>query len=193
PISQATNLPTAIDCDLLVVGGGVNDAGIARDAAGRGLSVVLCEKDDLGAHTSSSSTKLIHGGLRYLEHYEFSLVRKALQEREVLLRNAPHIMRPLRFVLPHDPSMRPAWMMRLGLFFYAQLARRELLEGTESVDLRRHEAGPPLKPAFSRGFIYSDGWVDDARLVVLNAVGAAGRGARILPRTECTSAIAAGD
>ena len=190
---QTTNPPTAIDCDLLIVGGGVNGAGIARDAAGRGLSVVLCEKDDLASHTSSSSTKLIHGGLRYLEHYEFSLVRKALQEREILLRNAPHIMRPLRFVLPHDPSMRPAWMMRVGLFFYDHLARRELLEGSDGVDLRRHEAGPALKPAFTRGFVYSDGWVDDARLVVLNAVGAAERGARILPRTACVSAIASGD
>ncbi len=192
-MTQMTNPSTAIDCDLLIVGGGVNGAGIARDAAGRGLSVVLCEKDDLASHTSSSSTKLIHGGLRYLEHYEFSLVRKALQEREILLANAPHIMRPLRFVLPHDPSMRPAWMMRLGLFFYDHLARRQLLEGSEGVDLRRHEAGPALKPAFTSGFIYSDGWVDDARLVVLNAVGAAEHGARILPRTECVSAIASGD
>ena len=192
-MTQTTNLPTATDCDLLIVGGGVNGAGIARDAAGRGLSVVLCEKDDLASHTSSSSTKLIHGGLRYLEHYEFSLVRKALQEREILLRNAPHIMRPLRFVLPHDPSMRPAWMMRVGLFFYDHLARRELLAGSEGVDLRRHEAGPPLKPAFTRAFIYSDGWVDDARLVVLNAIGAAEQGARILTRTECVSALASGD
>jgi len=176
-------------CDLLIVGGGVNGAGIARDAAGRGLSVVLCEKDDLASHTSSSSTKLIHGGLRYLEHYEFRMVRKSLQEREILLRNAPHIMRPLRFVLPHDPSMRPAWMMRLGLFFYDHLARRKLLEGSEGIDLRAHVAGGPLKANFTKAFVYSDGWVDDARLVVLNAVGAAARGAVVLPRTECVSAV----
>jgi glycerol-3-phosphate dehydrogenase len=176
------------ECDLLIVGGGVNGAGIARDAAGRGLSVVLCEKDDLASHTSSSSTKLIHGGLRYLEHYEFRLVRKSLQEREILLRNAPHIMRPLRFVLPHDPSMRPAWMMRLGLFFYDHLAKRTLLEASGGIDLKTHRAGGPLKPGFTRGFVYSDGWVDDAALVVLNAVGAAADGALILPRTECVSA-----
>ncbi len=187
-MTQAAALPAVTECDLLIVGGGVNGAGIARDAAGRGHSVVLCEKDDLASHTSSSSTKLIHGGLRYLEHYEFALVRKALQEREVLLRNAPHIMRPLRFVLPHDPSMRPAWMMRLGLFFYDNLARRKLLGASAGIDLRTHEAGRPLKPNFTRAFIYSDGWVDDARLVVLNAVGAAGKGATILPRTECVSA-----
>jgi glycerol-3-phosphate dehydrogenase len=153
------------------------------------LSVVLCEKDDLASHTSSSSTKLIHGGLRYLENYEFRMVRKSLQEREILLRNAPHIMRPLRFVLPHDPSMRPAWMMRMGLFFYDHLAKRTLLESSEGIDLRSHEAGRVLKPSFTRAFMYSDGWVDDARLVVLNAVGAQDRGALILPRTECVSAV----
>src|SRR5690606_35824056 len=136
-------------CDLLVVGGGINGAGIARDAAGRGLSVVICEKDDLASHTSSASTKLIHGGLRYLEHYEFGLVRKALQEREVLLRNAPHIMRPLRFVLPHDPSMRPGWMMRMGLFLYDNLARRKLLPGSEGIRLAAHPAGAPLRKTFS--------------------------------------------
>jgi glycerol-3-phosphate dehydrogenase len=174
-----------IACDLLVVGGGVNGAGIARDAAGRGLSVVVCEKDDLASHTSSASTKLIHGGLRYLEHYEFGLVRKALMEREVLLRNAPHIMRPLRFVLPHDPSMRPGWMMRMGLFLYDHLARRELLPGSEGIRLSSHPAGAPLKREFTRAFVYSDGWVDDARLVVLNAVDAAERGATVLPRTAC--------
>src|SRR5690606_12975395 len=174
-----------IACDLLVIGGGVNGAGIARDAAGRGLSVVVCEKDDLASHTSSASTKLIHGGLRYLEHYEFGLVRKALMEREVLLRNAPHIMRPLRFVLPHDPSMRPGWMMRMGLFLYDHLARRELLPGSEGIRLSSHPAGVPLKRDFTRAFVYSDGWVDDARLVVLNAVDAAERGATVLPRTAC--------
>ncbi|VTU17261.1 Aerobic glycerol-3-phosphate dehydrogenase [Variovorax sp. SRS16] len=176
------------DCDVLIVGGGINGCGIARDLAGRGWRVVLCEKDDLAAHTSSSSTKLIHGGLRYLEYYEFSLVRKALQEREVLLRSAPHIMAPLRFVMPHDPSMRPAWMVRIGLFMYDHLARREVLPGSRSVDLRRHAAGAPLKPQFKRGFIYSDGWVDDARLVVLNALDARARGAEVLTRTRCVSA-----
>ena len=122
-------------CDVLVVGGGINGAGIARDLAGRGAKVVLCEKDDLASHTSSSSTKLIHGGLRYLEYYEFSLVRKALAEREVLLKSAPHIMRPLRFVMPHDPGMRPVWMIRAGLFLYDHLARREVLPGSRTVDL----------------------------------------------------------
>src|SRR6478672_7658975 len=137
-------------CDVLVVGGGINGAGIARDLAGRGLEVVLCEKDDLASHTSSSSTKLIHGGLRYLEHYEFSLVRKALAEREVLLRSAPHIMWPLRFVMPHDPSMRPAWMIRAGLFLYDHLARREVLPGSHAIDLRRHATGAPLDPRFEQ-------------------------------------------
>jgi glycerol-3-phosphate dehydrogenase len=175
-------------CDVLVVGGGINGAGIARDLAGRGWRVVLAEADDLASHTSSSSTKLIHGGLRYLEYYEFSLVRKALQEREVLLKSAPHIMWPLRFVMPHDPSMRPAWLIRLGIFLYDHLARREVLPGSRSVDLRRHAAGTPLKPGFTRGFVYSDGWVDDARLVVLNAVDARARGAMLLTRTRCTRA-----
>jgi glycerol-3-phosphate dehydrogenase len=177
-----------IDCDILIVGGGINGCGIARDLAGRGWRVVLCEKDDLAAHTSSASTKLIHGGLRYLEFYEFSLVRKALREREVLLKSAPHIMSPMRFVMPHDPSMRPAWMIRMGLFLYDHLARREVLPGSRGVDLRRHEAGAPLKSTFKRGFVYSDGWVDDARLVVLNAIDARERGAQILTRTRCVSA-----
>jgi len=177
-----------IDCDLLIVGGGINGAGIARDAAGRGLSVVLCEKDDLASHTSSSSSKLIHGGLRYLEHYEFGLVRKALIEREVLLRAAPHIMWPLRFVLPHDKGQRPGWMIRIGLFLYDSLARRDLLPGSRGVDLRHHAAGEPLKPQFTRGFVYSDGWVDDARLVVLNVVDAAEKGANVFTRTCCESA-----
>ena len=177
-----------LECDLLVVGGGINGAGIARDAAGRGLKVVLAEKDDLGAHTSSSSTKLVHGGLRYLEHYEFGLVRKSLAEREVLLRNAPHIVWPLRFLIPHDPSMRPVWMIRIGLFLYDHLARREILPGSETVDLRRHDAGTPLKEHWRAGIMYSDGWVDDARLVVLNALDAFERGATVLPRTRCTGA-----
>ncbi|WP_418317780.1 glycerol-3-phosphate dehydrogenase [Piscinibacter sakaiensis] len=187
PARAFANAPAA--CDVLVVGGGINGAGIARDLAGRGLSVVLCEKDDLAAHTSSSSTKLIHGGLRYLEYYEFSLVRKALAEREVLLRSAPHIMWPLRFVMPHDPSMRPQWMIRAGLFLYDNLARREVLPGSTSIDLSRHPTGAPLKPVFKRAFVYSDGWVDDARLVVLNAVDAAARGATILTRTRCSDAL----
>jgi glycerol-3-phosphate dehydrogenase len=178
----------ALNCDVLVVGGGINGAGIARDLAGRGLSVVLCEKDDLASHTSSASTKLIHGGLRYLEYYEFSLVRKALAEREVLLKSAPHIMRPLRFVMPHDPGMRPVWMIRAGLFLYDHLARREVLPASHTVNLRQHPAGAPLKKAFTKGFVYSDGWVDDARLVVLNAIDAAARGATVLTRTLCTDA-----
>lgn len=175
-------------CDVLVVGGGINGVGIARDLAGRGMRVILAEQDDLGAHTSSSSTKLIHGGLRYLEYYEFSLVRKALLEREVLLRSAPHIMRPLRFVMPHDPSMRPAWMIRLGLFLYDHLARREVLPGSAAVNLRSHPLGAPLQSRFTRGFVYSDGWVDDARLVILNALDARTYGAQILTRTRCTDA-----
>lgn len=175
-------------CDVLVVGGGINGAGIARDLAGRGLSVLLAEQHDLASHTSSASTKLVHGGLRYLEYYEFSLVRKALAEREVLLKSAPHIMRPLRFVMPHDPSMRPVWMVRAGLFLYDHLARREILPGSTTVDLRAHPAGVPLKPQFRRGFVYSDGWVDDARLVVLCAVDAAARGATVLTRTACERA-----
>jgi glycerol-3-phosphate dehydrogenase len=178
----------AMACDVLVVGGGINGAGIARDLAGRGLKVVVAEKDDLASHTSSSSTKLIHGGLRYLEYYEFSLVRKALAEREVLLKSAPHIMWPLRFVMPHDPGMRPVWMIRAGLFLYDHLARREVLPGSTTVDLRTHAAGVPLKKQFSKGFVYSDGWVDDARLVVLNALDAKARGATVLTRTACVDA-----
>ena len=185
--AAAAGLPSR--CDVLVVGGGINGCGIARDLAGRGVSVVLCEKDDLASHTSSSSTKLIHGGLRYLEYYEFSLVRKALAEREGLLRGAPHIMWPLRFVMPHDPSMRPGWMIRAGLFLYDHLARREVLPGSRSIDLRRHPAGRPLKAQFTKGFIYSDGWVDDARLVVLNAIDAAEHGATVLTRTRCSRAV----
>jgi glycerol-3-phosphate dehydrogenase len=156
--------------------------------AGRGHQVVLCEKEDLAQHTSSSSTKLIHGGLRYLEYYEFSLVRKALAEREVLLKSAPHIMWPLRFVMPHDPSMRPVWMIRMGLFLYDHLAKREVLPGSQTVDLRSHATGKPLKSLFKKGFVYSDGWVEDARLVVLNAMDAAERGARILTRWRCVDA-----
>ena len=178
----------ALECDVLVVGGGINAAGIARDLAGRGASVVLAEKDDLAAHTSSSSTKLIHGGLRYLEYFEFSLVRKALAERELLLRSAPHIMRPMRFVMPHDPGMRAAWMIRAGLFLYDHLARRDILSASSAVKLREHPAGAALQRRFSKGFVYSDVRVDDARLVVLNAIDAAARGARIFTRTECIDA-----
>src|SRR6195952_2036862 len=188
PSPAEPSLAPARACDVLVVGGGINGAGIARDLAGRGASVVLCEKDDLAQHTSSSSTKLIHGGLRYLEYYEFSLVRKALAEREVLLKSAPHIMWPLRFVMPHDPGMRPVLMIRAGLFLYDHLARREVLPGSCTVDLRNHPAGKPLKPVFTKGFVYSDGWVDDARLVVLNAMDAAERGATILTRWRCIEA-----
>jgi len=174
--------------DVLVVGGGINGAGIARDLAGRGLRVLLTEQHDLARHTSSSSTKLIHGGLRYLEYYEFNLVRKALAERERLLHSAPHIMWPLRFVMPHDASMRPVWMVRLGLFLYDHLAKREWLPASTTIQLRQHPAGAPLKPSYTRGFVYSDGWVDDARLVVLNAVDARDRGATVLTRCKCTQA-----
>ena len=186
--TPAASVSHEVRCDVLVVGGGINGAGIARDLAGRGLKVILCEKDDLAAHTSSSSTKLIHGGLRYLEYYEFSLVRKALIEREVLLKSAPHIMWPLRFVMPHDPGMRPVWMIRLGIFLYDHLARREVLPGSQTIDLRSHAAGAPLKGDYTKGFVYSDGWVDDARLVVLNAIDARERGATILTRTRCVDA-----
>lgn len=192
--AEATTAPPAgqaggpFDCDVLVVGGGINGAGIARDLAGRGWRVTLCEQDDLASHTSSASTKLIHGGLRYLEYYEFSLVRKALAEREVLLRSAPHIIHPLRFVMPHDPSMRPAWMIRTGLFLYDNLARRDVLPGTATIDLRGHELGRCLRPHLGRAFVYSDAWVDDARLVVLAAIDARERGAQILTRTRCEGA-----
>jgi glycerol-3-phosphate dehydrogenase len=172
-------------CDVLVVGGGINGVGIARDLAGRGWRVVLCEQEDLASHTSSASTKLIHGGLRYLEYGEFSLVRKALMERELLLRSAPHIMWPLRFVLPHDASMRPAWMIRLGLWLYDNLAPREFLPGCESVALGKSPLGEPLKQGWTKGFVYSDGWVDDARLVALCAQDAAEQGAQVLTRTRC--------
>jgi glycerol-3-phosphate dehydrogenase len=176
-----------LDCDVLIVGGGINGAGIARDAAGRGLSVVLCEKDDLAAHTSSASTKLIHGGLRYLEYYEFNLVRKALIEREVLLRAAPHIMWPMRFVMPHAKGQRSALLIRAGLWLYDLLAKRELLPASAAINLRCHSAGKPLKPEFRCGFIYSDGWVDDARLVVLNSMDAAEKGATILTQARVQS------
>lgn len=174
--------------DILVVGGGINGAGIARDAVGRGLSVMMVEQDDLAAHTSSWSTKLIHGGLRYLEYYEFRLVREALLERERLLAMAPHIIRPLRFVLPHDVSIRPAWLVRLGLFFYDHLAPRKRLPGCERINLASDRRGAPLKPLTKVGFEYSDCAVDDARLVVLNALDAKERGAVVEVGTRLESA-----
>ena len=174
--------------DVLVAGGGINGTGIARDAAGRGLSVLLCEKDDLASHTSSASTKLIHGGLRYLEYYEFKLVRKALQEREVLLRAAPHIISPLRFVMPHVAHLRPAWMIRLGLFLYDNLSSRKMLFGSRSINFKSHVSGRPLQDRFTKGFVYSDAWVDDARLVTLNALDASELGATIKTRTRLVAA-----
>ncbi|EJN03074.1 glycerol-3-phosphate dehydrogenase [Phyllobacterium sp. YR531] len=173
--------------DLFIIGGGVNGAGIARDAAGRGLSVILCEKDDLAQGTSSRSGKLVHGGLRYLEYYEFRLVREALIEREVLLESAPHIIWPMRFVLPHNPADRPAWLVRLGLFLYDNLGGRKRLPGTRTLNLKRAPEGAPLKDEYGKAFEYSDCWVDDARLVLLNALDAASRGAEIHTRTACSS------
>jgi glycerol-3-phosphate dehydrogenase len=173
-----------VSFDLAIIGGGVNGCGIARDAAGRGLKVVLIEQGDLAQATSSSSTKLFHGGLRYLEYYEFRLVREALVEREVLLRAMPHIAWPLRFVLPHHAGLRPAWMLRLGLLIYDHLGGRKILPPTRSLDLRSDAAGAALKPGYAKAFEYSDCWVDDARLVVLNARDAAARGAEIRTRTR---------
>jgi glycerol-3-phosphate dehydrogenase len=171
--------------DLAIIGGGVNGCGIARDAAGRGNSVFLCEMNDLASGTSSWSTKLVHGGLRYLEYYEFRLVREALIEREILWQIAPHIIRPLRFVLPHHDGLRPAWLLRLGLFLYDHIGGRHLLPPTRSVDLVHDAVGRPLAPGrFTRGFEYSDCFVDDARLVVLTARDAADRGAEIRTRSR---------
>ena len=174
--------------DLLIVGGGINGAGIARDAAGQGLSVLLVEKGDLAGATSSASSKLIHGGLRYLEYREFRLVREALREREVLLRIAPHLVRPLRFILPHDATQRPAWMIRLGLFLYDHLGGRERLPASCGVDLRKAPEGAVLRPEFVRGFEYADCWADDARLVVANALDAKARGADVRVRTALAGA-----
>lgn len=174
--------------DLLIVGGGINGVGIARDAVGRGLSVTLCEARDLAAATSSSSSKLIHGGLRYLEYYEFRLVREALIEREVLLQMAPHIIWPLRFVLPHEPSLRPAWMIRAGLFLYDHLGGRKILPASEGIRLGRHRYGQGVKPEYDKAFVYSDAWVEDARLVALNAMDAAERGANIHVGVTLTAA-----
>jgi D-erythritol 1-phosphate dehydrogenase len=186
--TKETYMTDPKNIDLFVIGGGINGAGIARDAAGRGLSVVLCEKDDLAEGTSSRSGKLVHGGLRYLEYYEFRLVRKALIEREVLMRAAPHIIWPMRFVLPHSPDDRPAWLVRLGLFLYDNLGGRKKLPGTRTLNLNRDPEGAPIIDKYTKGFEYSDCWVDDARLVVLNAVDAAARGATVLTRSPCVSA-----
>ncbi|HKD56931.1 MAG TPA: glycerol-3-phosphate dehydrogenase [Hyphomicrobiaceae bacterium] len=175
--------------DLAIIGGGINGCGVARDAAGRGLSVFLCDMGDLGGGTSSRSTKLIHGGLRYLEQFDFRLVREALAEREVIWAIAPHIVRPLRFVLPHQAGLRPAWVLRTGLFLYDHLGGRRRLPPTRRLDLASDAAGRPLKPGvFTTGFEYSDCWVDDARLVVLNARDAAERGAKICARTRAVEA-----
>jgi len=173
--------------DLLIIGGGINGAGIARDAAGRGLKVMLCEKDDLASHTSSSSTKLIHGGLRYLEYYDFALVRKALLERETLLRAAPHIIWPMRFVLPHHKALRPAWLVRLGLFLYDHMGGRKILPPTKVLRRTSSEKFAPLEERFTLAFEYSDCWVDDARLTILSAVDAGERGADIAVGTECVA------
>ena len=179
--------------DIAVIGGGINGAGIARDAAGRGLKVLLCEKDDFAEGTSSRSGKLVHGGLRYLEYYEFRLVREALIEREVLLASAPHIIWPMRFVLPHSPEQRPAWLVRTGLFLYDHLGGRKQLPPSRGLDLSRAPEGAQLRPEFRRGFEYSDCWVDDARLVILNLIDASRNGAKILPRTRAVSARRTGD
>ncbi|WP_427454563.1 glycerol-3-phosphate dehydrogenase [Litorimonas sp. WD9-15] len=173
--------------DLLIIGGGINGTAIARDAAGRGLKVLLCERDDLASHTSSASTKLIHGGLRYLEYYEFNLVRHALKEREVMLRSAPHIIWPMRFVLPYDKGLRPAWMLRTGLFLYDHIGGREMLPGSKSLKLNKAPHQGVLESRFKTGFEYSDCWVEDARLVVLYALDAENRGADIRTRTEVLS------
>lgn len=179
--------------DIFVIGGGVNGCGIARDASGRGLKVGLAEMNDLASATSSASTKLFHGGLRYLEYYKFRLVREALIEREVLLRNMPHISWPMRFVLPLHREMRPAWLIRLGLFIYDHLGGRKILPATKTLDLATDEAGKPLKPFLKKAFEYSDCWVQDSRLVVLNAADAKARGAEILTRTKVIAAKRRGD
>jgi glycerol-3-phosphate dehydrogenase len=178
--------------DLAIIGGGINGCGIARDAAGRGLSVFLCEKDDLAGGTSSRSTKLIHGGLRYLEYYEFRLVREALHEREVLLNAAPHIIWPLRFILPHHKGLRPAWLIRLGLFLYDHIGGRKILPGTTSVNLLTDVAGRVLKKNFSKGFEYSDCRAMDSRLVILNAMDAVAKGADVRTRTPLREATRTG-
>ena len=181
-------MAASAEFDLFIIGGGINGCGIARDAAGRGYSVYLAEMNDLASGTSSWSSKLIHGGLRYLEYYEFGLVRKALVERETLWALAPHIIHPMRFVLPHHNGLRPAWLLRLGLFLYDHIGARKLLPATKTLDLGRDQAGKPLKGSYKKGFEYSDCRVDDARLVILSAQDAAARGAEIHTRTKCVSA-----
>jgi glycerol-3-phosphate dehydrogenase len=179
--------------DLIVVGGGINGAGIACDAAGRGLKVIMAEMNDLASATSSASSKLIHGGLRYLEYYEFKLVRHALAEREVLMRKAPQIIWPMRFVLPHVQGLRPQWMIRSGLFLYDHLYRRDIIPGSKRIDLTRDPVHAVLKPELTTGFTYYDCWVDDSRLVLLNAIAARDNGAEILTGTRVTSATRSGD
>lgn len=179
--------------DIAIIGGGINGCGIARDAAGRGLKVLLAEQGDLAQGTSSASTKLIHGGLRYLEHYEFRLVRESLTEREILWQMAPHIIWPMRFILPHHKALRPAWLLRLGLFMYDYIGGRKLLPPTKTINLRKDIAGRPLIDDFKKGFEYSDCWVDDARLVVLNALDARKLGAEIRTRSQCIAAKRDGD
>lgn len=187
---MSQNIP---EFDLCVIGGGINGAAIARDAAGRGLSVLLLEQNDLASATSSASTKLIHGGLRYLEYFEFKLVHEALKEREVLLAQAPHIMWPLSFVLPHDNTLRPAWMIRIGLFLYDHLGGTHTLPSSRGINLRKTEYGTPLQKRLKKGFIYADGWVDDARFVILNALDAQKHGAEIRSYTKCTKISAKDD
>lgn len=174
--------------DLLIIGGGINGVGVAVDAAGRGLSVLLCERDDLGAHTSSESSKLIHGGLRYLKTFQFKLVHEALKEREILIQKAPYLVHPLRFVLPFDKRFNPAWVIRAGLFLYDHLARRHFLAKSRSINLRKNNEGISLKEEFRKGFTYTDCFTDDSRLVVINAMHAREQGATIMTHTECVSA-----
>ena len=189
PLAKPPPMPSAVpQYDLLVIGAGINGAGIARDAAGRGLKVLIVERGDIAAATSQWSTKLIHGGLRYLEHFEFRLVRESLAEREVVLRQAPHIVEPLAFVLPHEPHLRAAWMLRVGLWLYDHLGRRETLPGSFGVELSGTKWGAGLKPQFKQGFVYSDARVDDARLVVSNVMDARERGADVRVHTTCVSA-----
>ena len=176
---------TSTEFDLVVIGGGINGAGIATDAAGRGLTVFLCEQNDFASATSSASSKLIHGGLRYLEHYEFRLVKEALKERETLLKNAPHLVKPMRFILPHRPHLRPAWMIRAGLFMYDQLGKRETLKKTKRV---RFNGDSPLNSNIKQGFEYADCWVDDSRLVITNLLQAKNKGASVNNQTRCISA-----
>ncbi|MFT6834897.1 MAG: glycerol-3-phosphate dehydrogenase, partial [Francisellaceae bacterium] len=182
-----------LETDLLVIGGGINGTGIALDAQGRGLETILCEANDLASATSSASSKLVHGGLRYLEQYEFKLVREALKEREVLLAKAPHIIQPLTFVLPHAKHLRPAWMIRIGMFLYDHLAKLKSLKKSKKISLKNSAEGQPLQDQYKVGFTYSDCRIDDARMVVLNAIQAQEKGAKILVNTKCVSAVRTND